>query len=269
MVGETSGLDYRDLEVAPTLRYAIDMTDPKPSGSADQTSNRDLLAEIAVMALAVLLIARFGQQTPLMSGLMAGLIIARFLILNRKGDWMFFVLGVVLGGGNDLLSMWKGVYRYTPPTFLPVPIPLWVVFFWGQVFVSFRKLMRWGPFRGPDQPPARLLDAPLALDILIAVIYRLVIYRTAAQPWVPDALFAAILAVRVILIPPPPHERLLMIAMLVIGPAYEILLIGSGLYLYQTGVLLGMPLWLIVYWVFIIRALKAVFDRVEYFIVKG
>lgn len=239
------------------------------ASGAYETTGRELGLEVAAMAAAVVAVFFLGQKTELMSAVIAAFIISRFLLLNRRGDWMFFLIGLFLGGGNDLLSMWKGVYRYTPPTILPVPIPIWVLFFWGQVFVSFRKLMRFGPFRGPDEPPARLLDLPLGLDLTVAVIYRMIIYRTAGAPWLPDAIFAALLIVRLLLIPPRPHERKLMIAMLIIGPAYEILLIAGGLYQYQTGVLFGMPLWLIIYWVFIIRALKAVFDRVEYKLVPA
>jgi hypothetical protein len=232
------------------------------TGCAYETTRSELLAEAGVMALAVAAVYFLHGRGRAMPAAMGAIIGLRFLVLNRRGDWIFFLLGVVLGGGNDLFSMYKHVYHYTAPTILPVPIPLWMVVFWGQVFVSFRKLMRFGPFLGPRRR-LPLIDAPLALDILIAVIYRMIIYRTASTPWLPDALFAAILVVRVLVLPPEPHERRLMLAMLIIGPLYEMLLIGCGLYVYQTGVLLGMPLWLVVYWVFIIRALKAVFDRIE------
>lgn len=228
------------------------------------TSRRELWGEAAVMAAAAAAIFGVGQDTPRMSWAMFFILAARFFLLSRRGDWLFFLLGFLLGGGNDLLSMWKGVYRYTPPTSLPVPIPVWMLFFWGEIFVAFRKVMRFGLFCGPEERPARLVDLPLALDLVLAVIYRMIIYRTASQPWVPDALYASLLILRLLLLPPLPHERKLMLAMLAAGPFYEIVLITAGLYEYQTGVLFGLPLWLIIYWAFIIRALKAVFERVEY-----
>ena len=60
---------------------------------------------------------------------------------------------------------------------------------------------------------------------------------------------------------------LIMLAILILGPLYEIVLIAGGLYLYQTPVVFGMPLWLIIYWVFIFRVLKAVIDRMEYYLI--
>jgi len=227
-----------------------------------RTSTRELAAEVGVMAVALVLMSVLSRH-PAMPYAMAALIIGRFLLLNRRGDWLFFLIGVVVGGGNDLLSMSKGVYAYAAPTSLPVPIPLWMVIFWGQIFLSFRKLMRYGRFLGPDTKPP-LIDLPLALDLVVVVAYRMIIYRTAATPWLPDALYAAILVVRLLVAPPADNERRIMVAMLIIGPVYEMILISTGMYKYQTGVLFGMPLWLIVYWVFVVRMLKAVFDRVEH-----
>ncbi len=114
--------------------------------SGYQASAKDLFGEVIVLLIAAGLIHFLGSNTHLMTIIIAILILARFLVLNRKGDWIFFLLGVILGGGNDILSMYKGVYHYLPPTNLPVPIPLWMVFFWGEIFVFFRKLTRFGPF---------------------------------------------------------------------------------------------------------------------------
>jgi hypothetical protein len=69
--------------------------------------------------------------------------------------------------------------------------------------------------------------------------------------------------VRLLVFPPRPAERKLMLVILVLGPLYEALLIKGGLYEYQNGVVLGMPIWLVVYWVFISRVIKTVFDWME------
>jgi len=227
-----------------------------------QSSFFELTAEGAVLITAAVAVFFFGQNTPLMSLIIGLLILARFIALHRRGDLVFFLMGVVLGGGNDVLSMWRGVYFYTPSTILPVPIPVWMLFFWGQGFLFLRRIVRFGPFLSPT-PPTRLFDRALALDAVIAVVYRAVVYAWAAVSYLPGALYASILAVRLLLIPPRQDERRLMLAVLMLGPFYEFLLIKGGLYVYQNGVVLGMPIWLLVYWVFIIRVIKAVFDWVE------
>jgi len=228
-----------------------------------RSTRRELVSEALVLIIAAAVIFVTGRNTKIMSVAVAIIVAGRFALLYRKGDVLFFILGVVLGGGNDLMSMYKGVYHYTPPTILPVPIPVWMIFFWGLVFVFFRKLMRFGPFVGEDTPHHRAIDLPLAVDLVIVLVYRAIIYRFYAEPWLPGALFASILAVRLLLLPPASNERRLMLAVLLLGPLYEIILIKAGLYVYQHGVIFGMPLWLVVYWVFIVRVLKAITDRLE------
>ncbi len=227
-----------------------------------ESSGRELVSEALVLIIAAVIISITGENTKVMSVVVAVIIAARFALLYRRGDVLFFVLGVILGGGNDLMSMYKGVYHYTPPTILPVPIPVWMVTFWGLAFVFFRKLMRYGPFLGEDNY-RRIIDLPLAVDLVIVIVYRMIVYRFFAEPWLPGALFASILAVRLLLLPPSSNERKLMLAILVLGPLYEITLIHAGLHVYQNGVIFGMPLWLVVYWVFIVRVIKAVTDRLE------
>ena len=243
------------------------MTEPYKITKAYQASGKELLSEAAVLLVSAAFIYFFAHRTYVMSGIMAAIIILRFALLNRRKDYIFFLIGLVVGGGNDLLSMYKGVYAYLPPhDFTDLPIPVWMLFFWGEIFVFFRKLMRFGPFLGGNKHVEKLIDLPLALDFVVVITYRLIIYRTASQPWHPDALFAVILIIRLLLAPPLSHERKLMLLMLFLGPLYEIMLIASRLYSYQTGVVFGMPLWLIIYWVFVVRFLKAVFDRLENFL---
>lgn len=238
---------------------------PAPEAAPYRAPAADLYLEAAVMLIVAAFVYPLGENTRAMSIIFGVILVLRFALLYRRGDLIIFFLGVCAGGGNDVLSMYKGVYQYLPPSELPVPIPLWMVIFWGEAFLFFRKLMRYGRFLGPDQKP-KPIDPALALDLVIVIAYRMIIYRTAATAWLPDALFAAILVVRLLVIPPLAHERAVMLVILVLGPLYEIILIGGGLYLYQTPVFFGMPLWLIVYWVFIFRFLKAVIDRMEHFI---
>jgi hypothetical protein len=240
------------------------MTEAYKTTKSYQASAGEMLSEAAVLLVAAGFIYFLAHKTYAMSAVMASILILRFLLLNRRGDYVFFLIGLMAGGGNDLLSMYKGVYAYLPPhDFTDLPIPAWMLFFWGEVFIFFRKLMRFGPFLGKSGCITKWIDWPLAMDLVVVIGYRMLIYRTASHAWLPDALFAAILVVRLLLVPPKSNERKLMLIMLLLGPLYEIILIAAGLYRYQTGVVFGMPLWLIVYWVFVVRFLKAIFDRVE------
>ncbi|MFO8056624.1 MAG: DUF2878 family protein [bacterium] len=220
-----------------------------------------LFLEALVLLAMAAMVFFYGQQTPLMTGFIGVLIAVRFALLYERGDVIYFLLGVIAGGGNDVMSMWRGVYSYTPPTILPVPIPVWMVVFWGLAFLFLRRLLRYSYFVEDKAP--RLLNTPFLLDLVVVVAYRVIVYNYASEPWLPGALFAFILAVRVLLAPPTSRERTLMLLVLILGPFYESLLISGGLYNYQNPAFLGMPLWLIVYWVFIMRFIKAIFDWME------
>lgn len=239
----------------------------KSGRAAYESTRKELYSEAGVLLFTALVIWFFNQNTPVMSVAMGLIIISRFIFLNRRGDWVFLLMGIALGGGNDVMSMYKEVYRYTPQTILPVPIPVWMLFFWGEAFIFFRKLMRYGPFLGSGEKPPPI-DLPLAVDLGLFIILRMIIYRYSSVEWLPDAAFAGIMVARLLILPPPANERKLLIAILILGPVYEFILIGCGLYIYQNPFILGVPLWLIIWWVFIFRVLKAVTDRVEHKIAR-
>lgn len=229
------------------------------------TTVKKVLLEFFFLAVAAVFVAFFSQNTPLMSVLIGVNIVVRFICIRRKNDWVFFLIGFVLGGGNDLLSMIRGVYRYTPPHLLPVPIPFWMLVFWGQIFVAFRQLFQLPVFQGaqisgnPWKPDFRLIT-----DISVFVLLRIAIYLTVRHEPLPTILFGVIVALRLMIIPPRKNEWLLIALVTALGVGYEGALIAFGLYVYYDPVFLGMPAWLIIYWVFMIPIFtKGIFDRIE------
>ncbi|MFA6449477.1 MAG: DUF2878 family protein [bacterium] len=226
---------------------------------------RQVLSEFVFLAAAVAAVAFFCQNTPVMSALAGGIILARFILIGRRFDWVFLLIGIVAGGGNDMLSMAKGVYYYTPPHELAIPIPLWLLLFWGYVFVTFRQLFSLPAFRGEGfgGRPWRI-DARLIADLAVVISFRLIIYHFVKHEPIPTIGYASVLALRLLAIPPKARDWKLMTVVMIVGPIYEALLIRFGLYVYFDPVFLGMPAWLLIYWAFIIPIfMKGIFDRVE------
>lgn len=231
----------------------------------ESTTYRQVLLEFLFLWIAAAFVAFFGQNTPLMSALIGVTIIVRFLVIGRRHDWVFFMVGFVLGGGNDLISMARDVYRYTPNTFLPVPIPFWMLVFWGQIFVAFRQLFRLPVFQGPpiEGKPWKP-DLRLVVDISVFVLLRVLIYLFVKQEPIPTIAFAAVVLLRFMVIPLKRNEWLLVAVTVVLGLSYEAALIAFGLYVYYDPVFLGMPAWLMIYWAFMIPIfMKGIFDRME------
>jgi len=231
----------------------------------ESTTMKQVVLEFVFLWIAAGFVAFFGENTPLMSVLIGATIIVRFLVIRRRHDWVFFLLGFLLGGGNDYLSMARDVYRYTPTTFLPVPIPFWMLVFWGQIFVAFRQLFRLPVFAGePLEGKAWRPDLRLIADVSVFVILRVLIYMFVRQEPIPTIVFASVVLLRFIVVPPKKNEWLLVAVTVVLGLSYEAALIAFGLYVYYDPVFLGMPAWLMIYWAFMIPLfMKGIFDRIE------
>lgn len=229
------------------------------------STSQHIIFEAFFLVTAVFAIAFYGQNTRAMSLLILLNISARFFLLGHKNDWIFFLIGVIGGGGNDVLSMTKGVYYYTPPHELSVPIPLWMLLFWGHIFVFFRHLFKLPAFQ-TDVSHGRTwkMDARLAADIATYLLLRIIIYTFVHSEPVPTIAYAVIILARLLLIPPGKNDLKLLCAVMVMGPLYEAVLIKIGLYVYYNPVFLGMPAWLLMYWAFMIPIFtKGIFARLE------
>lgn len=200
-------------------------------------------------------------------------LIVRFILINEKGDWLFFLLGVLGGGGNDLMSMINGVYNYNSQTILPFLdglLPLWMILFWGQIFLLFRKVFHLKWFKGDDfQKDGRFLrgwvDLQLIIDLVVLVSLRIVIYNFYLDPLLPWIIYAIVLTVRFILIRPRLNELFIML-ILPYAWIFEGLMVSFGFYEYYNPIFLGQPVWLYLWWLFLVPIfLKEIFDRAEYY----
>ncbi len=203
-------------------------------------------------------------------------IILRFLLINEKGDWLFFVVGIIGGGGNDLSSMINGVYNYTSLTMLPFLsglMPAWMIAFWGQVFLLFRKLFNHPWFKGPgfkkDKEILRgWLSKKLLVDVILLVVLRVAIYRTYLDPLLPWLIYGSVVLARFLVFRPEKHE-LRIIGILPYAFAFEGLMVAFGLYVYYNPVFLGLPVWMFIWWAFLVPiVVKQVFDMLEYVLVR-
>jgi len=200
----------------------------------------------------------------------------RFLLVNENGDWIFFLLGVIAGGGNDLMSMINGVYEYTSITIIPLLsglLPLWMILFWGQIFLLFRKIFNLAWFKGEEfRKDGEFfngwVDRKLIFDMSLIFILRIIIYNTYMQDfWIPALFYGVGISIRFLLFPPKRNE-LLIIVILPYAFIFEALMVLFGLYVYYNPLpIVLIPLWLVLWWIFLVPiVLKEFFDRFEYYL---
>jgi len=246
-----------------------------------ETPEQRLIWEVWFLFIMIIVVGIFGQYaaldvtfTIIISILFGINIIIRFILVNEKGDWIFFLLGFVGGGGNDLLSMINGVYNYTSITIIPVLsglMPLWMIIFWGQIFLLFRKIFNLSWCKGEDfQKDGELLkgwvDKKLIFDIGLIVVLRAVIYNTyLLEFWIPALFYTIGVGIRFILFSPKRNEMMIII-ILPYAFIFEALMVVAGLYVYFNPLpIVLIPAWLCIWWIFLVPIfLKEIFDRLEY-----
>ncbi|MHA1309720.1 MAG: hypothetical protein ACTSQO_02230 [Candidatus Helarchaeota archaeon] len=249
-----------------------------------ETPEQRIVWEVIFLIIVIIAIGLFGSlssinviYTIIITIIFSCQIILRFIFFNQKGDWIFFFIGVLAGGGNDLSSMLNGVYQYTSITIVPFLsglLPLWMIFFWGQVFLVFRKIFNLKWFKGDEfKKDGKLLGGwvnyKLIFDIIILVILRIAIYRTYyLEWWIPALIYGLIIGIR-FLIFRPKKNQIFIIIILPYAFIFEGLMVSFGLYIYINPSFLGMPIWLFLWWIFLVPCLlKEIFDRIEYLINK-
>jgi len=249
-----------------------------------ETPEQRLIAEIFFLFIMIIVIGLFGRYaaievfyTIIITICFIINIILRFLLVNEKGDWLFFIFGIIAGGGNDLMSMIRGIYNYTSITIIPILndlMPLWMILFWGQIFLIFRKIfnLSWtkgDKFEKNGEFFGGWIDKKLIFDIFLIIILRIIIYNTyMLDYWIPALFYACFIGIRFIIFPPKKNELYIM-AILPYAFIFEGLMVLFGLYIYYNPIFLGMPLWLFIWWIFLVPiVLKEIFDRFEYAVYK-
>jgi len=246
-----------------------------------KTPEQRLFWEIIFLFVIIITVGVFGRLAStnvlytIIISIIFGINLAlRFFLVNKKGDWLFFLLGVLAGGGNDLMSMINGVYSYTSITVLPFLnglLPIWMILFWGQVFLIFRKVFAIKVFQGSEFQKngpflKGWLNIQLIVDLIILVCLRIIIYNTYLDFWLPGIIYGIIISARFIAFHPKKNE-LFIISILPYAFIFEGLMVSFGLYVYINPIFLGMPLFLYLWWVFLVAiVLKEVFDRMEYYL---
>ena len=169
------------------------------------TPEQRIIWEIIFLFVIIITVGIFGRlasinilYTWIISIIFAINLCIRFWLINEKGDWLFFLFGIIAGGGNDLISMINGIYNYTSVTIIPFLnglLPLWMILFWGQIFLLFRKVFHLKWFKGDefkkDGPFLKgWINWQLIIDLIVLICLRIVIYNTYLDPLLPIVIIS-------------------------------------------------------------------------------
>lgn len=225
----------------------------------------DAAATFAIGALACVL-ARSPHAMLVAVVAVVALRTAAWIALSRAkslhavcAEIALFAACAVLGGFNDWNTVDRHrVYAYLVPTDLAwSSIPLWMMGFWGQILRTVASAAAWA--RGDDPMPRNVRFAgrtcesvPARVAVMLVLVFatRQGIYRLWDHPLWSWAPFAVAIVVYIFVLSPGRAGLRLALIALTVGPPAEAALIGFGdLHRYALGWFLGVPLWIVLWWV--------------------
>ncbi len=247
-------------------------------------SNRLVAIDACVVALVSATICTAGDRLVFMTAFVPLILAARMAVLariapaedvNLRAEVIFLAACTVLGAFNDWNSVCrKGIYDYTVPHFFAwSTIPIWMLLFWGMILRFVARLARWSVLEPAAEPADeiglggwKIRSGGVRVAALLALVFatRWTIYRLYENPilsWLP---FLGAIIAYLILFRPTRHDLKLVGIFLLGGPIVEILYIQLGhLHRYHLGWIGGVPLWIVLWWMFIVVVWKDIAFRIE------
>lgn len=238
--------------------------------------SRGLLVDVVAVAVMSVALCVLGQQPQVMLGVTLGVMAVRTVVWSRWAhpsaslarEAALLAICAVVGGFNDWNTVVRhGVYGYNVPSdLLPYSsIPLWMLLYWGLVLRGLASLGGWhGLGAEPASRPRVGTAGMVAAMAFIMVVTRQSIFRLYLDPvgsWLP---FALAIGLYVVVWRPAARRLRLAAIMLVVGPLTEVLYINAGhLHAYALGVVGGVPVWIVLWWVLAVLLWADVFPWLE------
>lgn len=231
-------------------------------------SNRAVLIDAAAVTLVGAAICSGLREAGPMTAVVAGSWALRLALWSRlspkerplgwPAELAFLGVCALLGGGNDWNTVVRHrVYSYGVPSDIEPfsSIPAWMFAYWGLILRLVATLGLWSRLGEPG-PPGEIRGAGyhpcwrVALLLVLTLGTRQTIYRSWSDPWLSWIPFALALGLHRGLFPWGRRERNLALLAITLGPLAEAALIQiGGLHHYALGWFLGVPLWIVLWWV--------------------
>ena len=99
---------------------------------------RGLLRDVAILSLVVFLVLLVWRNNTLVTLILLAAYGTRYFFWPDKEDHIFFAAGAVIGSTTEILATRAGIWAYTLPTLLNIPV--WLPFAWGFAVVMIVRI---------------------------------------------------------------------------------------------------------------------------------
>lgn len=97
-----------------------------------------LLRDLTIFFLVLFLMILVWRNNVAATAIVIVCYLIRYLLWPNREDHIIFIAGAVLGSIAEIIATYAGIWGYTLPTFLN--IPLWLPFAWGFVSVIIVRI---------------------------------------------------------------------------------------------------------------------------------
>lgn len=231
-----------------------------------------LIIEFIFLALMVFNVVYYWKNNLYSTIIAIVLVIMAFLLFHKKEDLVFFWLGALFGTIAEIVCVYYGVWTYSNPVVLG--IPLWLPILWGFAWLFARRIrdtilnlehLEIHYIHHQDLPPRLLI---FFYDI---ILFGLAVFFTAIL-WKNNILVFIILLILLWMSAHHFHKKedvLFIVLAGIIGPATEIVCISTGAWFYSNPTILGIPFWLPVAYALLGLVVKRTATSVVNFVFKN
>ncbi len=169
-------------------------------------------------------------------------VIIAFILFHKFQDIIYFILGIILGSIGEICCVYFGVWEYSKPLFLG--IPLWLSLFWGYVFLLIRRL----GIKILDNQNEKTKSSKTNMKNYthLFITYPLLMLIPSLLVSSNIIVFFGLSAISISLLYKADNQDIFFaFTFAILGALLEIICVHFGIWKYSNPDILGIPLWLI------------------------
>jgi len=99
---------------------------------------RALVRDLVIFWLVVLLVVITWRHNTVVTAILVAAYLARYRFWPNREDHIFYIAGAIIGPTAEIIATHAGIWSYTLPTFLRIPV--WLPFAWGFAVVLIIRI---------------------------------------------------------------------------------------------------------------------------------
>ncbi len=99
---------------------------------------KELIFEFILYVFGIIAIIKFYQFNTLLTSLILIAWLFGIFLWHKKHDILFFIIGAIVGPIAEIICIQFGVWQYSNPSFLGIPI--WLPFAWGLAVMLIKRI---------------------------------------------------------------------------------------------------------------------------------